>query len=256
MNRFVGRVALVTGSASGIGRAIARRMAQEGASLALLDSNVDGLRSLVGELERDYQARVAYEVCDVTLFDEVAHAVDGMSECLGGLQVLSHNAGIMRCYHTHEMSAQQWQEIIDVNLTGMFNVNRHALRHLLKNSSSAIVNTASIAVDQPHPWLTAYAASKGGIRSFTRSLFIEYSQQGLRANCILPGGVNTQLAKSFTIPEGGDARLVGSLMPIGELPLVDPASVAGVVAMLASDDARFINGTEVRVDGGMMPIVD
>lgn len=176
--------------------------------------------------------------------------IDRLAEKLGGIDTLSHNAGIMKSYHTHEMRPEDWDRIITVNLTGTFNVNRHALRHLLKNEKSCIVNTASIAATQPHPWLAAYAATKGGIIAFTRSLFIEYMLQGVRANCVMPGSIETGIGKSFTIPEGANRDLLKTLIPLGESRLVSADRVGSVIAFLASDDALHINGTEIDVDGG------
>ena len=148
------------------------------------------------------------------------------------------------------MTQEQWDELIAINLTGTFNVNRHVLPHLLKNKSSYIVNTSSLAANQGYPWMAAYAATKGGIKSFTRSLFVEYSLQGLHANCVMPGYIETPLARTFAIPEGGNPDLLKTLMPLGKATLITPDKVAGTIAFLASDDAFFINGTEISVDGG------
>ncbi len=153
-------------------------------------------------------------------------------------------------YHTHEMTPEQWHEIININLTGTFNVNRHAIPHLIKNENSYLVNTSSIAIDQPHPWMSAYAASKGAIKSFTRSIFIEYFLQGLHANCVLPGSIKTDLGGDFSVPAGANRELIKTLIPLGESRPVSPDRVAGVIALLMSDDAMHINGTEITVDGG------
>lgn len=249
LQRFHNRNVLISGAASGIGRAAAIRIAQEGGNLALIDIDLDKLNSLAEELTA-FGGKVCVSKCDVRSFDETKDVIDRLSEQLGGIHALSHNAGILRCYHTHEMTPAQWDEIIAVNLTGTFNVNRHALAHLLKNERSYLVNTSSIAIDQPHPWMSAYAATKGAIKAFTRSIFIEYFLQGLRANCVLPGSVKSDLAGEFSVPEGANRELVKTLIPLGESRLVSPAHVAGVIAMLASDDAMHINGTEITVDGG------
>lgn len=250
MKRFSDRNILITGAASGIGRATAKRIAQEGGSLALLDINIDELQKVAHELQQQYHIRIVFAKCNVADFEQTKEIVDALCQELGGIQALSHNAGILRCYNTHEMTLEQWNEIISVNLTGTFNVNRHALPHLLKYKSSYLVNTSSIAAYYRHPWLSAYSATKGAIKSFTRSLFIEYCQQGLHANCVLPGSIETPLAKSFTIPQGADPQLLKSLVPFDKPILVSPDSVAATIAFLASDDAFHINGTEISVDGG------
>lgn len=250
MKRFQDKNVMITGAATGIGRAAAIRIAQEGGNLALLDINLVGLQNITQEIIEKYHVKVIYAQCNVASFEETETAINSLAHEIGGIQSLSHNAGILRCYNTHEMTPAQWNEIISVNLTGTFNVNRLALPHLLKNKCSYLVNTSSIAIDQPHPWMAAYAASKGAIKSFTRSLFIEYFLQGLHANCVLPGSIESDLANTFKIPEGANPVLLKTLIPLGESKLVSANHVAGVIALLASDDAYHINGTEIIVDGG------
>lgn len=249
MKRFNNRNVLITGAASGIGKAAAMRIASEGGNVALLDIDFNALGEVAKNLEQ-YAVKVVYKKCDVANFTLVQQVINEVSELLGGIQALSHNAGILRCYNTHEMSLEQWNEIISINLTGTFNVNRHALPHLLKNKCSYIVNTSSIAAYYRHPWMAAYSATKGAIKSFTRSLFIEYCLQGLHANCVMPGNIESPLSRSFCVPEGADPKLLKALTPLGSPVLVHPEYVAGTIAFLASDDAYFINGTEVSVDGG------
>ncbi len=249
MKRFQNRNVLITGAASGIGLAAARRIASEGGNLALLDINSNQLRIAVEELKQ-FDIKIAYAVCDVSDFDGTRNALDQVCGELGGIQALSHNAGILRCYNTHEMTLEQWNEIVSVNLTGTFNVNRHALPHLLKNRSSYLVNTSSIAAYYRHPWMSAYSATKGAIKSFTRPLFIEYCLQGLHANCVLPGSIDTPLSRNFTTPPGANPELMKTLAPFGSATLVSPESVAAAIAFLASDDAQHINGTEISIDGG------
>jgi NAD(P)-dependent dehydrogenase (short-subunit alcohol dehydrogenase family) len=176
--------------------------------------------------------------------------IDQAAEDMGGFDTLIHCAGILRTYHTHEMTFEQWYEIIDVNLNGTFYVNHAALPHLLKNRFSTIVNCSSTSALGSHPWMSAYAASKGGILSFTRALYQEYVKQGLRANCIVPGGIATALHGSFRAPEGADMDLLKGAMPF--VGMAQPKHAASVIAFLASDDARYINGTEIRADGGAL----
>lgn len=251
MQRFHQKNVLITGAASGIGRAAAMRIAREGGNVALLDLDLEKLEKVAEEL-KPLKVKVAFRKCNVADFDEVGECIHSLSQKLGGIQALSHNAAILRCYHTHEMTLEQWNEIITVNLTGTFNVNRHTLPFLLKNTTSAIVNTSSNAAHYRHPWLSAYSATKGAIISFTRSLFIEYCQQGLRANCVLPGSIETPLARTFKIPEGANPKLLRYLSPLGKPFMVSPESVAATIAFLASDDAVHINGTEITVDGGKL----
>ena len=249
MKRLTDKNILITGASSGIGRAAAIRLAKEGANLALLDINTDGLNDIAQELEQ-YPVSVFIKKCDVSNFCEVETAIKKIAQAIGGFQGLSHNAGILICCNTHEMTLEQWNEIISVNLTGTFNVNRHALPFLLKNETSYIVNTSSIAADHRHPWMAAYAATKGAIKSFTRSLFIEYCLQGLHANCVMPGSIESNLSNTFQIPANANPDLIKTLIPFGESKMVSADYVAGVIAMLLSNDAYHINGTEITVDGG------
>lgn len=171
---------------------------------------------------------------------------------LGGINALSHKVGILKCYNTHEMTLDNWNQIISVNLTGTFNVNRQAIPHLLKNEASYLINNSSIAVELPHPWMAAYVATKGGMQAMTRSLALEYYLQGLRANCILPGSIDTGLSNTFEIPQNANPVLLKTLTPLGKASMVSPDKVAGTVAFLASDDAFHITGTEITVDGGKL----
>jgi NAD(P)-dependent dehydrogenase (short-subunit alcohol dehydrogenase family) len=148
------------------------------------------------------------------------------------------------------MTFEQWHQIIDINLNGTFYVNHAALPHLLKNRFSALVNCSSTSALGSHPWMAAYAASKGGVISMTRALYQEYVKQGLRANCVVPGGIATALHGHFKAPAGADMELLKGAMPF--VGFAKPVHAASVIAFLASDDARYINGTEIRADGGAL----
>lgn len=252
LNRFENRCVIITGAASGIGKAAAVRIASEGGNVGLIDLNQEGLDSAAAELKQ-FGTKVFTATCDVSDFEASGKAVNELAEKLGGVHALSHNAGIAKTYLTHEMTPAQWNELISVNLTGTFNINRHCIPHLLKNEASYLVNCSSIAAKIRHPYMAAYAASKGGVLSFTKSLYIEYFQQGLRANCILPGGVETPLARSVHTPEGADRRWFGTaLSPFRTGKLIQPEKVAAVIAMLCSDDAAAITGGEISVDNGFI----
>jgi len=250
MKRFKNKNVMITGAASGIGRAAALRIASENGNVALLDLNIDKLKQVASEIRKKYNVNVVYAQCNIAEFEQTREVIDKLSQDIGGLHSLSHNAGILRCYNTHEMTLDEWNEIISVNLTGTFNVNRHALPHLLKNKCSYLVNTSSIAAEYRHPWMSAYSATKGAIKSFTKSLFIEYCLQGLHANCVMPGSIESDLGSAFRIPEGANPDLIKTLIPFGESKMVSADHVAGAIALLVSDDAFHINGTEITVDGG------
>jgi len=232
MKRFEGKVALVTGAASGIGKATADRLAEEGAQVARVDL-----------------AEGTEFVCDVSDEAQVAGMISSVLAKYDRIDVLCNVAGILRADHTHELELAKWEKILRVNLTGTFLVCRAAIPHLLK-TKGVIVNTSSTAALGSHPWMAAYAASKGGIIALTRTIAVEYVKQGLRANCVCPGGIATPLHGQFRMPKGADPDLLRGAMPL--VPYVGPEHAASVIAFLASDDARYINGEDIRADGGAL----
>jgi NAD(P)-dependent dehydrogenase (short-subunit alcohol dehydrogenase family) len=258
MKRLEGKRILVTGAASGIGQATAVRLLSEGAAVVAADVATDGLDNTRAQAGADAD-RLTTMPLDVGSEDSVIDGVASAVEKLGGLDSLVNAAGILRAWHTHETSLDQWNQIINVNLTGTFLVVREALPALLANSRSAIVNFSSTSASFAHPYMAAYAASKGGIQAFTHSLALEYAKDGLRAACVAPGSIKSGItdATGGYIPQDADWSLFPRLMPI--LPttaessgagMAEPNAVAGVIAMLVSDDGAWITGTEIRMDGG------
>jgi len=249
LRRFEGKVALVTGAASGIGRATAERLAAEGARVAALDLQEERLHQKTAPRLEAAGGDFLLRVCDVSDEAQVEASVAAVVEHFGQLDVLCNIAGILRADHTHELATPDWQRILDVNLTGTFLMCRAALPHLLE-TKGAIVNLSSNSALGAHPWMAAYAASKGGILSLTKALACEYVTQGLRVNAVCPGGINTPLHRQFGMPEGADPTLLKRAIPF--VPYVGPEWCASVVAFLASEDACYMNGTELRVDGGAL----
>ena len=241
-----GKVALVTGAASGIGRATAERYAQAGASVVAADLALEGVEALAAELGD----RVAAVACDVSDAGSADAAVAAAVERFGRLDVLCNIAGVLRFEHTHEVSDEEWALVIGVNLTGTFNTTRAALRVMLDQGSGSIVNTASSAAFRASPWASAYGASKAGVIGFTKAIAVEYGRQGIRSNCVAPAGVRTPMIGSFRLPEGGDFSLVERIMAFdGEL---DPVDIANTFVFLGSDEADRINGTCISVDDAML----
>jgi NAD(P)-dependent dehydrogenase (short-subunit alcohol dehydrogenase family) len=239
VQRFEGKVALVTGAASGIGRATVERLVDEGARVVALDvtpvDEAPGIVPLTGDVSDPAVAESA-----------VAAAV----ERFGALHVLANIAGILRTARTHEHDFATWDRVIAVNLTGTFACCRAAIPAMLEAGGGAIVNTASTAALSGHPWAAAYSASKGGVLALTKVIAVEYARQGIRANCVCPGSIDTPITGDFVVPEGADARLVKRLMAI-DRPR-GPETVAAAIAFLASDDAAHVNGESLRVDGGTL----
>jgi NAD(P)-dependent dehydrogenase (short-subunit alcohol dehydrogenase family) len=257
MQRFDDRRILITGAGSGIGQATVARLLDEGGTVVAYDVSEDGLAATAAAADdAGTGKRLTTMALDVSSDDEVATAVDAAVAELGGLEVLINAAAIQLCANTHEHTVDDWNRTLAVNLTGTFLMTRAALPALLDSERGVVINFTSTAASFAHPYMAAYAASKGGVLAFTHALALEYSKRGLRAVNIQPGGVATALALSTLdkMPEGYDLGLWAKQTPLlhgteNEI-LGDPAAVAAVIAMAASDDGRFITGTEIRVDGG------
>ena len=248
MQRFADKVVLITGAASGIGRATAERMASEGATLALSDVNAEGLEETAGTCRAE-GAKVTTTVSNVADEDEVRDLVRGVVQEFGRLDSVINVAGILQFKHMHETSLEDFKRIISVNLTGTFLVCREAIPHLLESGGN-IVNTASTAALAGHPWTISYSASKGGVAALTQTIAVEYGKQGVRANSVAPGSILTPIQNEFQLPDGGDPKLVHRIMALDEQR--GPHVVAGAIAFLASDDAEHVNGTVLKVDGGTL----
>lgn len=248
MKRFEGKTALVTGAASGIGRATVLRLVAEGAEVTAVDVDEEGLAGLRADLG-EFDAAVQTRRCDVSAADDVAATVAAAVERFGRLDVLCNVAGILRFDNTHELPLEAWNRVLAVNLTGTFLMCQTALPHLLA-TKGAIVNLSSTAALGAHPWTAAYSASKGGVYSLTLCLALEYGKQGLRVNCLCPGAIKTPMRKAFQLPEGADPKLLDWIMPLTGFG--KPEECAAAIAFLASEEATHIQGTALRIDGGML----
>ncbi|NNH72597.1 SDR family oxidoreductase [Nocardia uniformis] len=253
MERFTDRRVLITGAGSGIGRATVHRILSEGGRVVAADISESGLAETAKQAAATGTAdRLSTLVIDIGDEESVRSGVASAVETLGGLDVLVNAAGILRSAHTHEMPLADFNQIISVNLTGTFLMIREALPALLESEDKVIVNFTSTSAFFAHPYMAAYAASKGGIMSMTHALAAEYSKQGLRVVAVAPGSISSDMTdgKGPGLPADADINLFMKLMPgIGQ-GFASPDTVAGVVAMLASEDGKFITGTEIRIDGG------
>lgn len=252
LERFTDRVVIVTGAASGIGRATAARLAAEGARVLASDITADALDASVAEARAGVGpgGEVVAHVADISDEAQAAGTIAAAVERWGRLDALCNIAGMLKTVRTHECDLDTWNRVINVNLTGTFLMCRAALPHLME-SRGAIVNAASTSSFFGHPWMAAYASSKGAIAALTHTLAVEYCKEGVRVNAIAPGSVTSGITNNVAFPDDltkDEGKLVRRIMsPTG---FGDPADVASVVALLASDDGRHMTGEIIRIDGG------
>jgi NAD(P)-dependent dehydrogenase (short-subunit alcohol dehydrogenase family) len=245
--RFSDHVAVVTGAASGIGRATAIRLAAEGAAVIAADIS-PSIDDVVAEIGDSGGVAVAVR-SDVSERSGAEAPVDAALDRFGRLDVLCNVAGILAAAHSHEVPDEQWERIIAVNLTGVFHTTRRALPALIESRGN-IVMAASTSALSGHPWMLAYSASKGGVLAMTRTLAMEYARRGVRVNAVAPGGITTPMVDGLALPDDVDFSLFDRISPLDEFR--GPETVAAAIAFLAAPEAAHINGEVLRVDGGTL----
>lgn len=242
-----GRAALVTGGATGIGRATAQLLLAGGARVLIAGRRPDALAATARELDPDGE-RLEWRAMDLRSSSEVDAAVAAAAERFGGLDVLVNAAGAAPDWcPVHETTDARWSDAVEVNLTGVFRVTRAALPHLLERRG-AIVNVGSISALRAENSVASYAAAKAGLVAFTRCVAAEYGWRGVRCNCVVPSWVETAMTAGF-LAEPGTREEVGRRHMLRRV--ADPEEVARLVVFLASEQASFITGGAHPVDGGM-----
>jgi NAD(P)-dependent dehydrogenase (short-subunit alcohol dehydrogenase family) len=251
---LTGRVVLVTGGASGIGRSTALLAAQAGAAVAVLDRDEASARRVAEEVQSDGGVAMAIG-CDVSDEASVDQAVDAVATSLGVPDGLVAAAGVDLGGFVHELPADRWQTVLSVNLTGAFLVSRAVLRRLLaggRPGSIVLCSSPAASVGFAAGGASAYAASKGGISALTRSMAVDYAPHGVRVNAIVPGPTETPLMWA-AVPEGerGAMRtVVEKEVPIGRM--AQPAEPARAAVWLLSDEASYVIGSHLVCDGGVL----
>lgn len=238
---FNGKVAVITGGASGIGLATARKLLSEGAKVVLVDWNED-----VSDIAKTLNNDVLGIRCDVSSDTDVQRCVNEVIEKFGHIDFLVANAGIGGGPNkAHEVSVDEWTKVIGVNQTGVFLMNKYVISEMLKNGGGAIVNTSSMYGLVGTTMSFAYSASKGAINQMTRSLALTYARDNIRVNAVAPGYVDTPILAE--VPKDMKDAMANQL-PVGRLG--KDTEIANLICYLLSDDATFITGAIVPIDGG------
>ncbi len=252
MKRLEGKVAAVTGGANGLGEAIALRLGEEGAAVALLDRDEQRGHEVAAQLQ-ERGIRALFATADVTREDQVRAALDQAAKELGGLHVLVNNAGIEGANQpTHELPLQEWERVMAVNVTGVFLCTKHAIPHLRAAGGGSIVNISSIYGIVGGGDVPPYHAAKGAVRTMSKNDALTYAPDRIRVNSLHPGFVFTAMVKRHAqhsgLPEEAVRQHLDSLHPLGGTGT--PDDIAWGVVYLASDQARWVTGSELVIDGG------
>ena len=241
--RFQDKVVLITGGASGIGLACAKRFAAEGARVVLADYKQASLDAAAPEVKAAGAPDVLASLCNVAEEAQVAATVASTLEKFGRLDVVVNNAGLMQFKPLEELTGEDWLRVLNVDLLGAFYFTKQAFLHM--KPGGAIVNVASIHAVETSPLVAPYAAAKAAMLSLTRSSSLEGKAKGIRTNVVLPGAIDTPMLWE-------NPNIKSGIEVLDKADVGRAEDVAAVIAYLASDDARFVHGAEVRVDGGRL----
>jgi NAD(P)-dependent dehydrogenase (short-subunit alcohol dehydrogenase family) len=247
MRRFEDKAALITGAASGIGRATALRLAEEGAAVHGVDLDQVGLAETASQVQAA-GGKMSASRHDLSKRDACIAAVESALASLGRLDVLGNIAGISRFHVFEELPETDWNLMVSVNLSAVMWTSQAALPHLVE-TGGAIVNVASVAGLIGQAYTVAYCATKGGVVQLTRALAMEYIDRGVRVNAVAPGGVDTPMNRTLQFPQAMDWKLVKPYM--GRRGMAQPGEIAAAIAYLASEEARFVHGAILSIDGGV-----
>jgi len=255
MAEFSGKVALVAGGALGIGLAAARRLAQDGAAVVICSDREDQVEQAMDGLRAEgLEARGTR--ADVTSSSDMMKLVAFAAETCGGVDVLVNSAGVQRYGTVVETGEDVWDEVLSVNLKGIYLSCKHAIPEMRKRGGGAIVNVSSVQAFASQKGVAAYTASKGGVNALTRAMALDHAEEGIRVNAVCPASVDTPMLRWSANLFKGDKTAEetvegwGKMHPMGRVAM--PEEVAEVIAFLAGPRASFVTGSEYKVDGGML----
>lgn len=241
--RFKDKVIIITGAASGIGLACAKLFGSEGAVVVLLDINEKNLPKAAKEVMNSGAGDSLSQICDISNFEDVKRAFTETIDKFGRLDVVVNNAGLMVFKELEKQTPSDWNKVIQVDLMGTFYLTQQAFIHM--KNGGAIVNVSSVHAIETTPLVSSYAAAKAAVLSLTRSAAIEGKEKGIRVNAILPGAVDTPMLWE-------NPNIKAGLETINQSDVGKPEDIADAIAFLASDEAKFIQGASLRVDGGRL----
>jgi NAD(P)-dependent dehydrogenase (short-subunit alcohol dehydrogenase family) len=252
--RFEGKVVVITGGGMGLGKAAALAFAREGGAVVIGDVDDEAARKTVAEITAG-GGRASAVHCDVRDAGQVQALMRRAVSDFGGIDALYNNAGVVRYGTVEELSEDDWDFQIDINLKGSFLTCKYAIPEMRKRGGGSIVNTASVQAFASQKTVAAYSASKGGVVSFTTTIALDHAHENIRCNCIAPGSIRTPMLEDAADTFGGDdpegaIKEWGRLHPLGRVGR--PEEVANLVLYLASDESSFSTGGCYRVDGGLL----
>lgn len=245
MFNLTGKKALVTGATGGLGAEIARSLHRQGASIVISGTRTEKLEALAKELSE----RVYIIPCDLSKSEETQTLISAAESALGGLDILVNNAGLTQDGLMMRMSDDQWSKVIDVNLTSAFRLSRDALRGMMKQRMGRIINITSIVGVTGNAGQANYAASKAGLIGLSKSLAIEVATRGITVNCIAPGFIESPMT---AVLDDKQREKILSSIPLGKIG--EPQDIAAGVVYLASDEAKYVTGQTLHINGGMAMI--
>ncbi|MDQ3727305.1 MAG: SDR family oxidoreductase [Thermoproteota archaeon] len=244
-----GKVAIVTGAGGGVGKAISKRLSSEGCKVIMLGRDRTKLQKAASEIGNKKNTMTV--IADITKEAEVLSAIDQTINSFDKIDILINNAGIINDPTPfHEMSEDQWDDLVKTNLFGMFRMTKAVIPVMIENGAGSIVNISSVLGIRsiPRVPLSVYAATKAGVIMFTRSIAVEYGQYKIRCNCVAPSTIRSSIIEPFLQDEEAK-KLLESTFPLHVIG--EPEDISGAVAYLCSDDSKWVTGTVMMVDGGL-----